>query len=201
MSPTLPLAGQAALITGAATGIGSEIARRLAADGADVLLNWGPDPGAIEELADELRGMGRRVVVHRADVRRPTENTEMVDACVSQLGRLDILVSNAATQVWAPFLEVEQGDYQRVADTLLGGPFFLIQAAARHMVDRGTGGRIVCIGSMVGNRCLPGLSPYAPLASPLWSGPRHSGASLSSPAGRSTPSRHLRSSLRQGPPP
>src|SRR5262245_25877254 len=95
-SPTDPrLSGQVALVSGASAGIGRASALLLARAGADVAVNYLTLPEAAEELAGEIRSLGRRVLLCRVDVSDPAAVEAMVGRVVSEFGRLDILVSSA----------------------------------------------------------------------------------------------------------
>ena len=93
------LVGKKALVTGSTSGIGLGIARALAAQGADLMLNGFGDPGAIQQLqADLAREFGVRVLYHGADMARPQQIAELMDSARQQYGGIDILVNNAGIQ-------------------------------------------------------------------------------------------------------
>src|SRR5438128_9664749 len=121
------LDGRTVLITGAARGIGAACARRLAADGARLVLA-DLDPG-VEKAAAEL---GQ--VAIRADVTRREEIERMVDEPYRRWGRLDVLFNNAGVIRVQPMLEVTEDEWDRVLDVNLRAVFFVLQAAARRMV-------------------------------------------------------------------
>ena len=98
-----PLAGQVALITGAAKRIGRSIALRLAADGADVVVNYSSSKAEAESLVGEIASAGRRAVAIRADVTRRAEVVQLFAEAESKFGRLDILVNNVGTFFSAKF--------------------------------------------------------------------------------------------------
>jgi len=142
------LAGKVALVTGAARGIGRATAIELAHAGADIAINDLDPGGPARELAEIVRGLGRRVSVHQGDVSRRPDVEETVRAVVEAHGRLDILINNAGMQIWEPFLEISDSPLQRTLDVDLKGVILCGQAAARQMVRQGGGGRIVNISSV-----------------------------------------------------
>jgi meso-butanediol dehydrogenase/(S,S)-butanediol dehydrogenase/diacetyl reductase len=121
------------LITGAARGIGAATARRLAADGARLLLADVDARGA-EKLAGEL---GAGAVALEADVTRPADVQRMVDEPYRRFGRLDVLFNNAGVVRVQPLLEVTEAEWDRVVAVNLKAVFFVLQAAARRMVEQG----------------------------------------------------------------
>jgi NAD(P)-dependent dehydrogenase (short-subunit alcohol dehydrogenase family) len=142
------LKGQVALVTGAARGIGAAIAERLAAEGALVVRN---DILAPEAPSDDFI---------RADVSRRSEVQAMVDQVVAQYGRLDILVNNAGVEPKASLLEMSDEAWDSAVAVNLTGTFLCTQIAARHMVARGGGGRIIQISSIAGKNYLPNCANY-----------------------------------------
>ena len=130
-TPSAPsLAGRTVLITGAAGGIGAATARRLAAEGTRLVLA-DLDGGAVEKLAAEL---GAAAVA--ADVTRPADIARMVEEPYRRWGRLDVLFNNAGVIRVQPMLEVTEAEWDRVLDVNLRAVFFVLQAAARRMVDQ-----------------------------------------------------------------
>jgi 2-deoxy-D-gluconate 3-dehydrogenase len=139
------LAGRTALVTGANTGLGQGIAVALAQAGADIVA-VGRSP-ATDTLA-RVQALGRRVLDVRADLSSTGPVREVVDAAIGLNGRLDIVVNNAGIIRRADSLDVEEADWDAVIDTNLKSPFFLAQAAARHMAGNG-GGKIINIASLL----------------------------------------------------
>jgi 2-deoxy-D-gluconate 3-dehydrogenase len=139
------LAGRTALVTGANTGLGQGIAVALAQAGADIVAA-GRSPAA--DTAARVQALGRRFLDVRADLSSTRPVREVVDAAVGLNGRLDIVVNNAGIIRRADSLDVEEADWDAVIDTNLKSPFFLAQAAARHMAGNG-GGKIINIASLL----------------------------------------------------
>jgi len=131
----VPLSGKVAIVTGAAQGIGLACARRLAEDGAKVVL------GDIDEkqgakAAEELRDAGLDVLFTVCDVTERLKVQNMIKLAVSNYERVDILVNNAAIVHGAGFLELTEEDFDRVLSVNLKGYFLCGQAAARQMVKQ-----------------------------------------------------------------
>jgi len=139
------LAGKTALITGAAGAIGSAIARRFAAEGADICL--AARRGA-PELAAELRAMGRRVSDAPTDVTVKADNQAMVARCIADLGRVDILVTVAGVVSQGSAEDLEEAEWDRVMGINLKGVFLSCQAVIAPMRAQKSG-RIINIGSLL----------------------------------------------------
>jgi 3-oxoacyl-[acyl-carrier protein] reductase len=137
------------MVTGAGHGIGSAIARRLAADGAGVLVCDMKGERAAAE-ADQIKQNGGRAEPHVMDVRVRVQADAAVARAVAVFGGLDVLVNNAGIMDRAPFLEMTDELWQRIINTNLYGTFVCSQAAARQMVAQGRGGRIVNVASNSG---------------------------------------------------
>lgn len=156
------LTGRVAVVTGAGTGLGGAISLALARAGADLLLQYRSSAASIEVVAAECRALGRRVEVERADFAAdPGLAAAIVDAAVERLGRIDILVNNAAvTTKMAPFESFAREVFEETLAVNLTAPFLAAQAAARHMIAAGRGGRIVNIGSVHARVSAPGAAAY-----------------------------------------
>jgi glucose 1-dehydrogenase len=139
------LDGKVALVTGAAheRGIGRGIVLELAAEGARVAVADIAHDQMGEELAGEVDGR-----FYRADVSDRAQVDELVDRVESELGPLDVVASNAGVADWQPYTEVTEASFDRIVGVNLTGAFNIGQAAARAMVARGAGGRIVFTSSV-----------------------------------------------------
>jgi NAD(P)-dependent dehydrogenase (short-subunit alcohol dehydrogenase family) len=152
------LQGKAVLVTGAASGLGAALARRLAASGANIV---GVDLQATR-LADsmaQLREHGVQAHALGADITETGAAPRVIDHALALLGRLDILVNNAGTDVTLPIAELADRDWMRVVDTNLTAPFLLSKYAAGAMRRQG-GGHIVNIASTAAKRAWPNASAY-----------------------------------------
>ncbi len=149
MTNLFDLTGRAALITGAGRGIGREIARTLAAAGANIAIAE-VDATTAEDAAIEIRGMGRQSIAVPVDVRNPADVDTVVNQVIQHFGHLDILVNNAGIARWTKAEETADNDWLEVMDINLNGTYWCCRAAAQHMLARGTGS-IVNIASMSGS--------------------------------------------------
>jgi NAD(P)-dependent dehydrogenase (short-subunit alcohol dehydrogenase family) len=139
------LAGQVAIITGAAGGIGSAVARRFAAEGADLCL---ADHDGCAGLAEELRAAGRKVLDLAVDVRQRGENVSMVERTLETLGKVDVLVTVAGVVSFGSAEALEEKEWDRVMAVNLKGVFLACQAVIAPM-RAARYGRIVTIGSVL----------------------------------------------------
>jgi NAD(P)-dependent dehydrogenase (short-subunit alcohol dehydrogenase family) len=151
------LAGQVAVVTGAAAGIGRGLAEALARSGVSVVMA----DRAAERLAQaetDLAGWGATVASFVVDVQADGAPQRLVEAALERFGRLDIFVNNVAARVNKPSLDLTKDDWDAVLDTNLKVPFLCAQAAARAMGERG--GSIVNISSQLGFEARPGRASY-----------------------------------------
>ncbi len=144
----MSLSGKVALVTGANRGIGRGCALEMARRGADIAVNYRSHADEAEEVAREVRSLGRRAIVLQADVSDRDQDRELVSATVERLGRLDILVANAAVSRRKPFVELSVEDIRLTLDVCLWGVIHCSQLAARQMLSQGQGGNIVIISSV-----------------------------------------------------
>ncbi|HWB32795.1 MAG TPA: SDR family oxidoreductase [Acidobacteriaceae bacterium] len=153
------LKSKVALVTGGSRGIGAEIAKRLARDGASVAITYTKGADAAAAVVEEIESAGGRAIAIQADAADAGAVTAAVEKAVATLGTLDILVNNAGTAIPKPFAETTLEEMDRLIGINIRGVFVATQAALRHMND---GGRIISIGSCVGERMMtPGLVAYS----------------------------------------
>lgn len=169
-------AGKTAVVTGSGRrkGLGEAIVRRLAAEGANIVLSdigRARDAATAAEhvgqedemaaIAAEIAAMGVGVTTKACDVRVPAEVEALAHHSMDTFGRLDIWVNNAGIgYIMKPLLEVTEADWDAVIDVNLKGCFFGIQAAARHMIAGGKGGRIINIASQAAKSGFPHAQAY-----------------------------------------
>ena len=156
------LDGKHALVTGASSGIGRGIAVALAAAGADVAINFWRNRSGAEETARQIREAGRRALVVQADAGDPGQVGAMFRHFDAEIGSIDILVANAGhASTPKPLHETSWEEWERVLRSNLHGTFLCGGEAARRMVERGAGGRIVNISSVHEEACnMPHDGPY-----------------------------------------
>jgi glucose 1-dehydrogenase len=142
------LTGKKAIVTGGGRGIGKGCALELARRGADLVLNDRPGSPDLQGAVDDVRRLGRACTAIPADVFDRAGCQQLVSAAVEALGRIDILISNPAWGMRGNFLEYDPENFERVIRGTLTSGFHMSQLAARHMVDRGGGGKIVFISSV-----------------------------------------------------
>jgi 3-oxoacyl-[acyl-carrier protein] reductase len=153
------LEGKIALVTGGSRGIGAAIAKRLAADGANVAITYTKGADAAASVIKEIERAGGKAIAIQADAADANAVKAAVEKTFATFGRLDVLVNNAGTAIPKAFEESSLEEMDRVLDINVRGVFVATHAALKHMNE---GGRIIMIGSAVGERAVaPGLVPYA----------------------------------------
>jgi 3-oxoacyl-[acyl-carrier protein] reductase len=153
------LEGKAALVTGGSRGIGSAIARRLAAEGADVAVTYAKSGEKAAAVVAEIQATGRRGLAIPADNMDASAIEDAVEKAATAFGRLDILVNNAGIFTYGSVDEATLEDFDRTITVNTRAVFVASKAAARHMRE---GGRVISIGSNLAERAPgPGISLYA----------------------------------------
>jgi glucose 1-dehydrogenase len=142
------LEGKVAVVTGAGRGIGKGCALELARCGADVVVNDRPGSPDLAGTAEEIGALGRTCTAIEADVFGRSGCEQLVAGAHAAAGRIDILVSNPACSIREKFLEFAPEDFERVIAGTLTSGFHMSQLVARHMVERGGGGKMVFISSV-----------------------------------------------------
>jgi 3-oxoacyl-[acyl-carrier protein] reductase len=150
----LGLKGKVALVTGAASGVGREIAQTLAAEGANVAVNYRSSGAEAEKLAGELVGKGVKAKAYQADVADFAAVTAMIGGVVKDFGGLNILINNAGVAKRQRFVETTPDDWHRQIDACLYGAIHCCHAAAPHL-EAAKNGRIV---SLIGDSSRVGES-------------------------------------------
>jgi len=151
MAPGAELTGKVALVTGGARNIGRAICRSLAAGGAAVMVNANTSQAEAKHTVALIQREGGSVASYFADVTDPSAVARMVDATVSQFGRLDILVNNAAVRSETHFEDIKLEEWRHVIATVLDGAFLCTQSCLPHLV-RARGATIVNIGGLTAHK-------------------------------------------------
>ena len=152
--------GRIALVTGASRGIGRAVALALAAEGADVAVNYAGSEKAAQEVAEEIRSMGRRALVVQADVSDADAVQQIVAAVTKEFGRIDILVNNAGITRDGLLMRMKDEDWEAVLKTNLTGVYHCTKAVTKGMMKQRYG-RIINMTSVVGVTGNAGQANYA----------------------------------------
>jgi 3-oxoacyl-[acyl-carrier protein] reductase len=153
------LTGKVAVVTGASKGIGAEIARQLAADGAAVVVNYSSSREGADRVVADIAKAGGKAVALQANLAKPEEVSRFFAEAKKALGPLDILVNNAGIYEFMPLDQVTPEHYHKQFDLNVLGLILASQEAARQFGDRG--GSIVNISSVVARAAIPGATVYA----------------------------------------
>ncbi len=171
-----PLSGKVAFVTGAASkrGMGRAVARRLAKEGADVIVNdkfaapksaWPGDEGwkGLEDVVKEIQAMGRKALAVTAGIENSAEVEAAVKKSLDKFGKIDILVNCAGIRgtVGVPVVDGNEAEWRQIFDVNTFGPFIISKAIAKDMIRRNEGGKIVHIASIAGKIGAPGSAAYA----------------------------------------
>lgn len=152
------LKGKTAIITGAASGIGSAIARKFAAEGASIVIG-DLNAKAIQELASDLESDSAAVTGIPADITKRQEVDALTKAAIGRFGQIDILVNNAGSRIIKTFLDHTEEDWRQMLDVNLTGHFLCCQAVLPHMLEAGRG-RIINMASIASTVGRPGRAGY-----------------------------------------
>ncbi len=156
----MKLESKVAVVTGGAVNLGKCIAQRLARDGADIAI-FAPETEAIDQVVDEIRGLGRRAAGFVGDIRDEQQVVQAVEEFTNQLGPIDILVNNAGTMgPTALVRDVPLDEWQACLGVNLTGAFLFSKIVSRQMIER-RGGKIICISSIAGRIGYSLRTPYA----------------------------------------
>ena len=154
------LDGKIAVVTGASRGIGSAIARKLADEGATVVINYNGSEERANAVKAEIEGKGQKAVVCKCDVSDFTSCETFIQGVIKEFGRIDILVNNAGITRDGLLMKMSEEDFDQVLDTNLKGAFHTIRFASRQML-RQKSGRIINMASVVGVSGNAGQANYA----------------------------------------
>lgn len=152
--------GKVAIVTGASSGIGQGIAKRLGFEGARVIVDYVGTPEGAEDTERAIKEAGSDGEIVQADVTKMEDVQKLVDVAWERFGTADILVNNAGLERKSPFLDTPEKDYDLVMAVNLRGPFFLTQAFARRLRDAKKRGSVVNISSVHEDMVFPGFATY-----------------------------------------
>jgi glucose 1-dehydrogenase len=156
----MTLKGRVAIVTGGNSGIGQAIVLALAAEGANIAIDYVSHPEATEALERQVAALGDQAIGVNADVSKVADLQRLVDTTVAQFGRLDIMVNNAGVETRSSVLDTTEEQYSFVLDVNLKSAFFGTQIAAKQMIAQKSGGRIINITSVHEDWPMPGNTPY-----------------------------------------
>jgi glucose 1-dehydrogenase len=154
------LQGKVAIVTGASSGIGQGIAKRLGCEGAKVIVDYIGHPDGAEEAERAIAQCGSQGKIVQADVTHDEDICRLVESAWSNFGSADILVNNAGMEIKSDFWDTPQEDYDKIMAVNMRGPFFLSQAFVRRLRGSGKPGRIVNISSVHEDMAFPGFATY-----------------------------------------
>lgn len=142
------LENKTVLITGGARGIGAATALACAQQGANVVISDIRTDGALADVAEQIRQLGRQATTVYSDVADPASAPDLISQAVTAFGGIDVFVSNAGICPFRSFLDMPPEIFERTMHVNLHGAFYTIQAAAKQMVSQGRGGSIVAMSSI-----------------------------------------------------
>jgi glucose 1-dehydrogenase len=154
------LKGKVAIVTGAGSGIGQGIAKRLGCEGAKVIVDYVGTPDGAEDTERAISLAGGKGEIVKADVTNMDDVKALIEAAWSRFGSADILVNNAGMEKRSDFWDTSEEDYDKIMAVNLRGPFFLSQAFVRRLRDAKRPGRIVNISSVHEDMVFPGFATY-----------------------------------------
>lgn len=154
------LKGKVAIVTGASSGIGQGIAKRLGSEGARIIVDYVGTPEGADETVRSIREAGSEGEAVKADVTRMEDVKKLVDTAWDRFGSADVLINNAGMERKSAFTETPESDYDQVMSVNLRGPFFLTQAFVRRLRDAKKAGSIVNISSVHEDMVFPGFATY-----------------------------------------
>jgi glucose 1-dehydrogenase len=154
------LQGRVAIVTGSSSGIGQGIAKRFAADGANVVINYSGNADGAQDTLKMVEAAGAQGTIVKADVSKVSEAQSLIQEAWKKFGSADILVNNAGFETKADFLETQEGDFDRVIGINLKGPFFVTQAFVSKLAGEKKPGRVINISSVHEDMAFPGFASY-----------------------------------------
>jgi len=146
-----------AIITGAARGIGVALAKRLAADGFNVVINYASSAAPAEELAETLKSQGHKAIAIKADIARPDAVKALFDKTIAEFGGVDVIVNNAGVMTTTPIADMDDATYDAMMDINVRGTFNMLREGAKHLRDHG---RVINFSTTALHLKLPGYAVY-----------------------------------------
>lgn len=156
----MKLEGKVALVTGSSQGIGQAIAIHLAAEGADIIIDYLKHTEGAEETKSKVEATGRKGLIIKADLSLVSDVRRMVSEGIQHFGKIDILVNNAGMEKNASFWEITEEDYDNVLNINLKGVFFATQALVQHLIETKRPGKIINISSVHEELPFPHFTSY-----------------------------------------
>lgn len=147
-----------AIVTGSSRGIGAAVARRLAAEGARVVVNYAQSEQAAQEVVRAIEAAGGEAIACRADVSDEGQMQVLFETALRRFGRLDVLVNNAAALKWGPLAELDRAQFQQLVDVNIWGLIVGCRLAGLHLAD---GGHIINFSSVTVHKPQPWSGMYA----------------------------------------
>jgi len=154
------LRGKVAIVTGAGSGIGQGIARRLGAEGVKVIVDYIGSADGAQETQRAIQQAGGESEIVLADITRSADIGNLIDTAWTKFGSADILVNNAGMEHKSAFWDTQEAEYEKVMAVNLRGPFFLTQRFVQRLRGANRPGRIVNISSVHEDMAFPGFSTY-----------------------------------------
>ncbi len=151
------LNGKVAVVTGASKGIGAEIARRLAAEGAAVVVNYASSKAGADKVVADITSKGGKAVAVGGDVSKKTDAEAIIEAAIKNYGRLDVLVNNSGVYEFGAIEQITEEHFHRQFNINVLGLLLITQAAVKHLK---AGGSIINIGSVVARITPPQSAVY-----------------------------------------
>ena len=146
-----------AIVTGASRGIGRAVARRLAADGFAVVVNYAGNLARAEEVVDEIKSAGGRAIAVQGDVASEPDVKRLFETALKEFGQIDVVVNNAGIMPLSPIAKSDADAFDKLIATNLRGTFLVLAQAAQHVA---AGGRIIAFSSSVLAKSFPTYGPY-----------------------------------------
>ncbi|OWV69060.1 oxidoreductase [Rhizobium sp. R339] len=151
------LTGKVAVVTGASKGIGAAIAKALAAEGAQVVVNYASSKAGADAVVGAIEAAGGKAIAVQGDVSKADGAQGLIDAAINEFGKLDVLVNNSGVYEFAPIEQVTEEQYRRIFDVNVLGVLLTTRAAVKHL---GEGSSVINISSVVTSLVPPDTSVY-----------------------------------------